>query len=283
MAEPSALEHFRKLLAAADTAAQTITSIHVKDLDPAALDSYPDLTVIKIERQSTVEFRAAVALLHDPILAYGAEILGRSLIEGAGQMWRIYGRKNSSVVSRRRRAICFEFGSISSQKRALDPSRRDGHGRRLPSNLRYSSKEARASTRQRYRDTADLHRVLCPAICRGVSSSQISDSILNMSRRHKELQWAYPLYEIGSMASHQTLLRPIASSDWATMAVVDLGLEDRCSILDRLLVSYGITVELAGRIHMPGLRTFQAVAVALKQGMNELRARLKQDDEPGRA
>jgi hypothetical protein len=212
-------------------------------------------------------------LLHDPILAYGAEILGRSLLEGAGQMWRIYGRKNSSVVNRRRRAICFEFGAISSIKRALEP-RRDSKGRRLPSNLRHSTNEARASVRKRYSDTAKLHVKLCPPTCRGVSSSQISESILNMSRRHKELRWAFSLYEIGSMASHQTLLRPVAAADWKTMAVVPLGLEDRCSILDRLLVSYGITIELAGRIHMPALAAFQAVAIALKKGMNELRAGL---------
>jgi hypothetical protein len=50
-----------------------------------------------------------------------------------------------------------------------------------------------------------------------------------------------------------------------------MSLEERMAFLDRLVVAYGITIEFTGRIHQPGLREFQRVAVTLKQALNQLR------------
>ncbi len=47
----------------ANAAAMKATNILVEELDPLDPLSYPDLSTIMIERQATVEFRAALLLL----------------------------------------------------------------------------------------------------------------------------------------------------------------------------------------------------------------------------
>jgi hypothetical protein len=255
---------FQSLLVETDRAAQTISAAHGTAGPPLDLASYPARAVIGIERQATVEFRGSLVLLRDPILAYNGEILMRSLLEAAGQMWRIFGIERSSETSRRRRAICFEFGSISAIYRASRP-RRDRKGRLLPSTRRYSTPQGRASIRERFADIKSLHDQTCPAGCAGTSGSQISETLSNMSKRYSSLRWVSSLYEVTSMVAHQTLQRGLAGGDPSALAMVPTDLPGRCSMLDRLLSSYGVSIEIAARIHRPQLSAFQGAARAIKK------------------
>ncbi|HEX2714783.1 MAG TPA: hypothetical protein VHM88_21560 [Candidatus Acidoferrales bacterium] len=260
---------FTDLLEETDRAATAISKAHGTSGPPLDLASYPARTVIGIERQATVEFRGSLVLLRDPILAYNGEILMRSLLEAAGQVWRIYGTARSSEASRRRRAICFEFGSITAIYRASRP-RRNKTGKLLPSTRRYSTKEGRASIRERYADIKSLHDQTCPSGCAGTSGSQISESLSNMSKRHTSLRWVSSLWEVTSMVAHQTLQRGLAGGDPSALAMVPMDVPGRCALLDRLLSSYGVSIEIAGRIHCPQLKPFQVAARGIKKELTEI-------------
>lgn len=262
-------QRFSRLLLAADSVARMTSEIHIKELHPLDPESYPAITVIKLERQATIEFRATLPLLTDPVLAYCAEILRRSLLEAMAQLWRIHGIQRSSVASRRRRAICFEYGSISALYRASRP-RRDKKGRPYPSTRSYSNSQIRASIRKRYVLVKRLHETTCPPGCAGTSASQLSEALLNMSKRHKTLRWAWPMYEVASMSAHQVLQRGLATADPATLAIVPMSLADRAAEYDRLLTAYAVSVDLAARIHMPQLQAFRQVAIDLKKAVTAL-------------
>jgi hypothetical protein len=262
-------DRFAKLRNASDAIAQTASQIHVKALDPLSPESYPAATVIKLERQATLEFRAGLALLGDPVLAYAAEIQLRSMLDALAQLWRIYGMQRSSIASRRRRAICFEFGAMGGLLRSVRP-RADKKGRRPPPRGAYTSPEARETIGLSYKDVHCLHASSCPPECQGTTASGIHEVLAKMSRRHKSLRWALPLYEVSSMTSHNLLQRGLAAADPSTMAIVPMDLPERAAMYDRLLTAYAQSIELAGQIHMAELAAFRPAALALKEELAAL-------------
>ncbi len=267
-------EAFQAILTATDDALVKTGELHTKTgLDGLQLEGYPSLTLIRLERQVTLEMRGAVDLLRNPLLAWNGEILNRALLETMAQIFRIYGHKRASLKNRRRRAICFEFGSIAAIRRSISP-RRDKVGRRLPSRLGFSTAESRASIRERYKDLNSLHDLTCPPGCRGTSYRGVGDTLLRLSRRHREVNWAWPLYEVTSQTAHQMLMRGLASAPAWDVTIQPMEIQGRLSWLDRLVVSYGVSLQLISEIHQPELARFKAVAVALKKGLNGLRDEL---------
>ena len=266
---PTLDDRFANLRAAADAVARTVSEVHIKDLDLRVAGSYPAATVIKLERHATVEFRAGLDLLGDPLFAYSAEILLRSVLEADAQLWRIYGMKRASVASRRRRAICFEFGAIRGLYRSIQPQK-DKAGHRRQSRLMYSTAEGRSSIRKRYKQIAALHLASCGPTCPGTSYSGLDKTLSIMSKRYRSLRWVLPMYEISSMASHEALQRGLAAADQSTMAVVPMDLPERAAMYDRLLTAYAQGVEIAAQIHMPELEAFRGAALALKHELTAL-------------
>jgi hypothetical protein len=95
----------------------------LSELD-AAGDAYPEMTLKRLQEEALAQYVGIAVLLDEPLAVTGADVLLRSLIECAAQIAWVTdsaGSEQARGYSARRRALCFELGSV---KQFWEPTER---------------------------------------------------------------------------------------------------------------------------------------------------------------
>ena len=246
-------QRFGRLLNVMDELPASVVWLHSNAPTEYELASYPDVTIFRLERAATLQFRGTLGLLYDPRVSYVAEILIRAILETDAQLWRIYGYKRASGKSRQRRAICFEFGSIRSLYESM-LSQKDKKGRYRASRRSFSTAESRRSIKERHKVLMALHeKVADRPKCKGDDYRGVKQLLEKLSRRERSYRWMVAYYEISSMTAHQLLQRGLVNTASRPLAMAEPSLSERVAFLDRALASYQLCVQLCGLLHMPRL------------------------------
>lgn len=245
-------QKFGRLLNVVDELPAAVVWLHSDAPPEYQLASYPDVTIFRLERAATLQFRGTLGLLYDPRVSYAAEILIRAILETDAQLFRIYGYKRASTKSRQRRAICFEFGSVRSLYESM-LAQRDKRGRHRPSRRSFSTAESRRSIKERHKLLMALHKVADRPNCRGHDYRGVKQLLEKLSERERGYRWIVPYYEVSSMTAHQLLQRGLVNTASRPLAMAEPSLSERVAFLDRSLASYQLCVQLCGLLHMPRL------------------------------
>jgi hypothetical protein len=269
-------QKFGRLLNVMDELPAAVVWLHSDAPPEYDLTSYPDVTIFRLERAATLDFRGTLALLNDPRVSYTSESLIRGVLETDAQLFRINGYKRASWKSRQRRAICFEFGSVRSLYDSMLP-RKDRTGRYRPTRRLFSTAESRRSIKERYQVLMGLHdQVADIPNCRGNDYQGVKRILEMLSKRERAYRWIVPYYEVSSMTAHQLLQRGLVNTASRPLAMVEPSLAERVSFLDRAFGSYQLCVQLCGLLHMPKLvQLVHDVVPRLQRAVSDFNASLE--------
>jgi hypothetical protein len=193
------------------------------------LESYPDMTLFRLERWATIQFGGALRLLERPDTAYVAEVVLRGLGENLAHVWWIQQGTAEGQDSRRCRALRLENGM------ALELV--DAIARAKPEAVPAGSAEA---ARDRLDHMAKLSQ---QAGCKGKARryGSVSPTLKELDEI-LQFGWLHDLWSVGSMVGHQGMLDRIMRDmgDGTTVVGEPSTINEAGILLERVTSVYGL-------------------------------------------
>jgi len=228
------------------------------------LDSYPEMTLFRLERWATIQFMGLLRLLANEETAYVAEVVLRGLLENLAHVWWIQRGGDDGRDSRQCRAIRMELGMASELVQTIEHT---------PPQFVPDGSAQVASDRLDH-----FNAVYQSANCAGRARKygSVSESLVEIDNPFG-FAWLHQMWNVGSMVSHQGLLDRIMRDIGNGVTVVGkpATLAERVVLLERASSVYGLIGRELLRTNSPAdLPSLDAVMMTFKANCKELYERL---------
>lgn len=195
-------------------------------------NDFPLVTLHKLEVMARIHLRSGLRLVRDPVVAHGAEIHVRALVEFMAHVAWVCGKdilQPSGTASCR--AICLEIG-MAQRQAALSKA--------IPVRYHLGKRTAASSTR-RLKALVGL-RVRSGCACRPRTAAAVSGTLKSVAKLAPETMDIYPwLYETASLAVHQQLYdRLLKQVGPGITDFVAADTQHRASLFTWLVHPYGV-------------------------------------------
>jgi hypothetical protein len=227
-------------------------------------ESYPEMTLFRLERWATIQFMGALRLLENDQVAYVAEVVLRGLLENLAHVWWIQHGMQDGADSKRCRAVRMELGMavelVQSIQHADPASVPDGSA---------------AIAQEREAHFNQVHQSInCAGKARKYGA--VSGTLIEIDGAIGTT-WLHELWSVGSMVSHQGMLDRIMRDMGKGITLVGepATLIDRSTLLERVTSVYGLIArELLTTNSPPDVEALGHAMAAFKEMCKELYVRL---------